>query len=158
MGISLTFNARPRPGAVVIGQGKAFGNRGTKWAAELAPLKEHIGETALVLTMPVGNLDEATIRNRAYSKVTGIRKQLWKSTPKDDFAFIVDLIDGKSDHFGIFVTYNGEFSDEQVAEKMAELAEKEQAKKFGPINVTGSEVAPGDDDGVEFPGEPGAAA
>jgi hypothetical protein len=86
------------------------------WENHLAPLKAKEGTSFRVWTY--------TKRSSAMSRMTAVRNRLTKAVPYENWKMAVRSIPDDPNLFGVYVTYNGIFTQEQVQENAAAHAQR----------------------------------
>lgn len=120
MSIELSFVEEAVPTIVR----EAPGREPEKWEEHLSPLKakDKAGKSFRVWSY--------TKKTGATSRVASVRKRLIDATPEDNWSLAVRLIPGSEpEQFGVYVTYNGTFTPEQVAENAALRQKRSDAIK-----------------------------
>ena len=103
------------------------GREAEPWETHIAPLKESdkAGKSFRVWTYGK--------RASAVSRMTSVRERLTKAVPAENWTLAVRLVpgsdsvtneDGTTGQYGVYVTYAGQFTDEQVAENAKKHAER----------------------------------
>lgn len=92
-----------------------------KWEESLAPLKDKIDSSFRVWTYEK--------KTGATSRVAAVRDRLIKATPSDNWTIAVRPVPDDPEHFGVYVQYNGVFTDEEVAANAAKRQERSERIK-----------------------------
>ena len=101
------------------------------WEQHLAPLKERPD-----VSFRTWDYEK---RPSAISRMTSVRDRLRKAVPQENWDLAVRQIPD-SDRFGVYVTYKGTYTDEQVAEnarKHQERSERVRATREAPASDEG---------------------
>lgn len=91
-----------------------------KWEDKLSPLKEKQGQAFMVWTY--------VKKTGATSRVAAVRQRLFTATPTDNWTVQVGPVPN-SDEFGVFIRYNGIYTDEEVAGNAKARAERSERIK-----------------------------
>lgn len=115
------------------------GREPTKWEDHLAPMKEHVGQSARVWTYPE--------KSSATSRLGGVSKRLADVTPADNWTLKVRPVpDSDPPLFGVYVVYNGIYTAEQVkanADLRVQRSEAAKARIAAAGNGTGTTATDG---------------
>jgi len=93
------------------------GREPERWEEHLAPIKETPGISYRVWTYAK--------RTSAVSRMTSVRDRLTKAVPYDNWTMAVRAVpETDPETYGVYVQFNGQFTDEQVAENARLHAER----------------------------------
>ena len=112
--MDLNFIPEDIPTVVRVG---GEGRKPVEWENELAPLKEHQGRSFRVWTYGK--------RTAATSRAAAVRARLIAQTPSDNWTYAVRevTVDG-TEQYGVYLRFNGVFTDDEVAANAAKRAER----------------------------------
>jgi hypothetical protein len=127
------------------------GREAEPWENHLAPLKDSTNESFRVWTYDK--------RSSAISRMSSVRERLSKAVPHEDWTLAVRLVPGTEklpgaeQKFGVYVSYSGNFTPEQVVEnarKHQERSERVRAARAAN-KANGNNTAPAQTEAVNAP-------
>lgn len=110
--MELTFTREDIPKITRVG---GSGREPEPWETHLAPLKDTPKETFRVWTYDK--------RSSAISRMSSVRERLTKAVPSENWTLAVRPIPN-TETFGVYVSYNGTYSDAEVAANAKAHAER----------------------------------
>jgi hypothetical protein len=109
------------------------GREAEPWEQHLSPLKE-----SPEISFRTWDYEK---RPSAVSRMTSVRDRLRKAVPEENWDLVVrEIPDSDPPRYGVYVTYRGEFSDEEMAEnarKHQERSERVRAAREAPTEDPG---------------------
>lgn len=111
--MELTFTREEIP---KISRPGGSGREAEPWENHLAQLKDHTGDSFRVWTY-----DKQT---GAISRMTNVRDRLRKAVPHENWHLAVRPLDADPNQFGVYVTYKGTFTPEQITDNARKHAER----------------------------------